>query len=152
MKLLGGLIFFSLVWGSVSFALPPVSDGLLYVKSRHSVADTVTRAREMMQYHQLRVFGVINHADEAEKIGGKLLPTQLLIFGSPQIGTQMMQTNRLSGIDLPMKLLVWEDDKGVVWISYNQAEYLVRRHQGISQETGKKMADLLRDIAESVAR
>ena len=70
----------------------------------------------------------INHAEGAQKVGKSLRPTELVIFGNPKIGTPLMQCNRSVGIDLPLKALIWEDNKGTVWYSYNDASYLSQRH------------------------
>lgn len=130
----------------------PVSDGMHHVKSRHNIADTVERAKRMLEHQGLRVFGVIDHADNARKAGLELPPTQLLVFGNPEGGTPLMRANRLIGIDLPLKLLVWEDAAGVVWISYNDAAFLQKRHRldGQKQAFGN-MARLLKDLGRASA-
>ncbi len=130
----------------------PVSDGLHHVKSRHNIADTVERAKRMLEHQGFRVFGVIDHADNASKAGLELPPTQLLVFGNPASGTPLMQANRLIAIDLPLKLLVWEDADGVVWISYNDAAFLQKRHHlgGHKQPFGN-MARLLKDLGRASA-
>lgn len=130
----------------------PVSDGMHHVKSRHNIADTVERAKRMLEHQGLRVFGVIDHADNARKAGLELPPTQLLVFGNPEGGTPLMHANRLIGIDLPLKLLVWEDAAGVVWISYNDAAFLQKRHRldGRKQAFGN-MARLLKDLGRASA-
>jgi len=130
----------------------PVSDGMHHVKSRHNIADTVERAKRMLEHQRFRVFGVIDHADNARKAGLELPPTQLLVFGNPEGGTPLMRANRLIGIDLPLKLLVWEDAAGVVWISYTDAAFLQKRHRldGEKQAFGN-MARLLEDLGRAAA-
>lgn len=130
----------------------PVSDGMHHVKSRHNIADTIERAKRMLEHQGLRVFGVIDHADNARKAGLELPPTKLLVFGNPEGGTPLMRANRLIGIDLPLKLLVWEDAAGVVWISYNDAAFLQKRHRldGQKQAFGN-MARLLKDLGRASA-
>lgn len=130
----------------------PVSGGMHHVKSRHNIADTVERAKRMLEHQGFRVFGVIDHADNARKAGLELPPTQLLVFGNPEGGTPLMHANRLIGIDLPLKLLVWEDAAGVVWISYNDAAFLQKRHRldGQKQAFGN-MARLLKDLGRASA-
>jgi uncharacterized protein (DUF302 family) len=74
------------------------------------------------------VFALIDHSGEAAKAGMTMRPTKLLIFGNPQAGTPLMLAAPRSAIDLPLKLLVWEDGQGRVWISYNSLSYLGERH------------------------
>ncbi|MDD9886894.1 MAG: DUF302 domain-containing protein, partial [Gammaproteobacteria bacterium] len=130
----------------------PVSDGMHHVKSRHNIADTVERAKRMLEHQGLRVFGVIDHADNARKAGLELPPTQLLVFGNPEAGTPLMRANRLIGMDLPLKLLVWEDAAGVVWISYNDAAFLQKRHHLDGEKPAfNNMARLLKDLGRAAA-
>jgi uncharacterized protein (DUF302 family) len=74
------------------------------------------------------LFALVDHSGEAEKAGMKMRPTKLLIFGNPKAGTPLMLAAPSSAIDLPLKILVWEDDQGKVWLSYNSPEYLQKRH------------------------
>ena len=124
-----------------------------HVKSRHAVEITVERAKRMLEHHGFRVFGVIDHADNAKQAGLELPPTQLLVFGNPKGGTPLMRANRLIGVDLPMKLLVWEDGNGSVWISYNEAAYLQKRHH--LDDRAKQFAQiarLLEDVSRATAK
>ncbi len=93
---------------------------------------TVREAIRMVQTDHAKgisVFAVIDHSGEAEKVGMKMRPTKLVIFGSPRAGTPVMLAAPSVAIDLPLKLLVWEDAGGKTWISYNDPEYLRDRHQ-----------------------
>jgi uncharacterized protein (DUF302 family) len=74
------------------------------------------------------LFALVDHSGEAAKAGIKMRPTKLLIFGSPKAGTPVMLATASSAIDLPLKILVWEDGRGKVWVSYNSSEYLRERH------------------------
>ncbi len=136
-----------------SLKAAPESDGVLHVESRHSVEDTVERARRMIERQGLRVFGIIDHQDAAKKVGETLPPTRVLVFGNPKLGTQIMRNNRMIGLDLPLKLLVWEDANRVVWISYHRADELAARH-GFEAEDKRfaRIATVLRDLAKSAAR
>ena len=129
-----------------------VSDGVLYIKSQHSVADTIVRAKHQLAYHQLRVFGNVDYQKEAKKVGRKVPPTQLLLFGKIPLAVELMKANPLVGLDLPLKLLVWEDGNGSVWISYNQAEYLAGRHRGMTTELTQQIKKLMRQVAETAAK
>src|SRR5271163_4869726 len=104
------------------------ASGLLQVASRHSVDETVTRLKSVLAERGLRVFALVDHSGEAEKVGMKMRPTKLLIFGSPKGGTPLMVAAPSVAIDLPLKLLVAEDAGGKVWITYNSPEYLRDRH------------------------
>ena len=107
--------------------------GVVDTPSNHSVDETVGKLRTILQAKGVTLFALIDHSGEAERVGMKMLPTKLLIFGSPKSGTPIMLAAPSSAIDLPLKILVWEDEGGKVWISYNSLEYLQQRH-GLPQE------------------
>lgn len=117
----------------------PSNQGIVDVLSHHTVDATVERLRAILQAKAVTLFAVVDHSGEAEKVGFKMNPTKLLIFGSPQAGTPLMLAAPSVAIDLPLKILVWEDSQGRVWISYNSPEYLIVRH-GLPP-------DLLKNIA-----
>jgi uncharacterized protein (DUF302 family) len=102
--------------------------GLVLVRSRHSVGVTVQRLEAAFVGKGMQVFAVIDHSGEAEKVGLKMRPTKVLIFGSPKGGTPLMVAAPSLAIDLPMKALVAEDTEGEVWVTYNSPEYLQERH------------------------
>jgi len=104
------------------------NNGLVHQASNHSVDDTVSRLQKMIAGKGVTLFALVDHSGEAEKAGLKMPPTRLLIFGSPKAGTPLMIAAPSIAIDLPLKLLVWEDEAGKVWITYNSAEYLRDRH------------------------
>jgi uncharacterized protein (DUF302 family) len=104
-------------------------NGIVDVSSNHSVDETVERLKNILQIKGVTLFALIDHSGEAEKVGMKMRPTKLLIFGSPQAGTPLMLAAPRTAIDLPLKMLVWEDDPGKVWLSYNSPEYLQQRHE-----------------------
>jgi len=103
-------------------------NGLVKVASRYSVEETVRRLESSFVDKGLRVFAAIDHSGEAEKVGLKMKPTKLLIFGSPKSGTPLMVVAPSLAIDLPLKALVAEDAEGSVWVTYNDPEYLKERH------------------------
>jgi len=130
----------------VSIALPaaavnPVKrkNGIVDVPSNHSVDETVERVKSILQSKGITLFALIDHSGEAEKVGMKMPPTKLLIFGNPKGGTPLMLAAPSIAIDLPLKILVWQDAQGKVWLSYNSPEYLKERH-GLP-------SDLLKNIA-----
>lgn len=102
--------------------------GLVELESRHSVGDTVTRLLDALQDKGVKVFAVIDHSAEAEKVRLKMPPTKLVIFGSPKAGTPLMLAAPTIAIDLPLKILVREDSDAKVWVSYNEPAYLRERH------------------------
>ena len=112
---------------------PADNKGIMNTPSNHSVEQTVDRLKSILQSKGITLFALIDHSGEAEKAGMKMPSTKLLIFGSPKAGTPLMLATPSIAIDLPLKILVWEDDKGKVWISYNSSEYLRKRH-GFPQE------------------
>ncbi len=109
------------------------NSGIINQPSRHSVDETVERFKAILQAKGITLFALIDHSGEAEKAGLKMPPTKLLIFGNPKAGTPVMQAVPASAIDLPLKALIWEDERRNVWVSYNDPAYLQKRH-GIPQE------------------
>src|SRR5262249_17406127 len=102
--------------------------GIIDKPSNHSVNETVDKLKNVLRSKGVTLFALIDHSGEAEKVGMKMLPTKLLIFGNPKAGTPLMLAAPTSAIDLPLKILVWEDVQSKVWISYNSTEYLKERH------------------------
>jgi uncharacterized protein (DUF302 family) len=103
-------------------------NGIVDVPSNHSVDETVQKVKNILQSKGITLFALVDHSGEAEKVGMKMRPTKLLIFGSPKAGTPLMLAAPSIAIDLPLKILVWEDANGKVWLSYNSPEYLAERH------------------------
>jgi len=116
-----------------------VSNGIVDKPSNHSVDQAVARLKNILQSKGVTLFAVIDHSGEAEKVGMKMPPTKLLIFGNPKAGTPLMLAAPCSAIDLPLKILIWEDVQGRVWVTYNSPGYLQERH--------RLPAELLRNIA-----
>jgi uncharacterized protein (DUF302 family) len=102
--------------------------GLVRIASRYSVEETVQRLQSTFAAKGLQMFALIDHSGEAAKVGLKMLPTNVLIFGSPKGGTPLMVASPSLAIDLPMKALVAEDENGKVWLTYNSPDYLKERH------------------------
>ena len=114
-------------------------EGIVKIASHHSVDETVNKLKTILQSKGVTLFALVDHSGEAEKVGLKMPSTKLLIFGNPKGGTPLMLAAPSAAIDLPLKILVTEDSRGQVWISYNSPEYLKERH-GLPQ-------DLLQNIA-----
>lgn len=113
--------------------------GLIDTPSHHSVDQTVERLEQLLQSRSITLFAVIDHSGEAAKAGMAMRPTKLLIFGSPRAGTPLMIAAPTIAIDLPLKVLVWEDAQGKVWLSYNDPDYLRERHD-VPQELLRSLA------------
>jgi uncharacterized protein (DUF302 family) len=125
-------------------------DGLNSVKSSHDVKATADRLENILEQKGMTVFIRINHAAAARKIGKKLRPTELVVFGNPKVGTPLVQCNQRVAIDLPQKALIWLDDKGQVWLSYNDPNYLAQRHGlGDCAEVIKKVEKALDNFAKA---
>ncbi len=115
-------------------SMAPIADnGIINKASSHSVDETVEKLKGILQTKGVTLFALVDHSGEAEKAGLKMRPTKLLIFGNPKGGTPVMVAAPSAAIDLPLKILVWEDAGGKVWASYNSPAYLQQRH-GIPQE------------------
>jgi len=129
------------------------ADGLISVKSAHDVKITMDRLENTVREKGMTVFIRINHAAGAQKGGQKLRPTELLIFGNPKVGAPLMQCSQSVAIDLPQKALIWEDEQGQVWLSYNDPKYLAMRH-GITgcDEVINKINNALSNFANAAAK
>jgi uncharacterized protein (DUF302 family) len=103
-------------------------NGIVTIPSNHSVDDTVSKLKGILQSKGITLFALIDHSGEAAKVGMKMPNTKLLIFGNPNGGTPLMLASPSIAIDLPLKILVAEDAQGKVWVSYNNPEYLKDRH------------------------
>jgi uncharacterized protein (DUF302 family) len=123
----------------LSFAANAADNGIVSKPSSYSVPETVDRLEIVVRAKGLTVFARIDHSGEAEKVGLKMRPTQLLIFGNPKTGTALMNSSPSIAIDLPLKALAWEDQSGKVWLSYNSPSYLKQRHD-IKEELVKNIA------------
>ena len=117
--------------------------GMIDVASPYPVPETLSRLESILKERGVTVFARVDHSGEAEKAGLKMRPTQLLVFGSPKGGTPVMVAAPSAAIDLPLKALAWEDERGRVWLSYNAPEYLQQRHD--------IPADLLKNLAGASA-
>ena len=115
------------------------NNGIESKPSKHSVDQTVEALNNILKSKGVAMFALIDHSGEAEKVGLKMRPTKLVIFGSPKTGTPLMLASPSSAIDLPLKILVWEDGQGKVWLSYNSPEYLRKRHE-LPQELMRNIA------------
>lgn len=113
--------------------------GIVDVPSNHSVDQTMEKLKGILESKSVTIFALIDHSGEAERVGLKMPPTKLLIFGSPKAGTPVTQAAPSIAIDFPLKILIWEDGQRKVWVSYDSLEYLQERH-GVPDELLKNIA------------
>jgi uncharacterized protein (DUF302 family) len=114
-------------------------DGVVHRRSPHSVAETVERLTEAIRGAGAKLFAVVDHRGEAEQAGLALRQTKLLIFGNPTAGTPAMVEAPTAALDLPLKILVWGDDAGAVWMTYLSGEWIAHRHH-ISPDHAKALS------------
>jgi uncharacterized protein (DUF302 family) len=129
MKTLYGIFAFVVSMTLTGVCTAQSAEGLIAVKSTANTKDTMNKVEDIVKQRQLKVFARVDHAAGAQSIGKTLRPTELIIFGSPQGGTPLMECAQSVGIDLPLKMLVWEDATGQTWVGYNDPAYLAKRHQ-----------------------
>jgi len=115
------------------------ADGVIRIKSMHSVTATVDNLESALKSKGMTIFKRVSHSAGAAKVGLELRPTELMIFGNPKVGTPLMQCQQLAALDLPQKALVYEDEDGQVWFAYNDPEYIANRHNitGCDDVVGK---------------
>jgi uncharacterized protein (DUF302 family) len=128
-----------------------MAEGLVTRSSRHGPKETMDRLEAEVKAKGLRVFARIDHAAGATEAGLSLRPTEVLIFGNAKAGTPLMQAVQTTGIDLPLKALVWQDASGTTWLSYNDPAWLARRHDAGSDvvESVTGMSAALGAVAEA---
>jgi uncharacterized protein (DUF302 family) len=120
--------------------------GLITIESEYSVEETMDWVESLAKTKGLTIFARIDHAYNASKKQLQLRPTELIIFGNPEAGTVLMQDNQIAGIDFPVKILAWEDEKGKVWLTYNDTAWIAERHN-----LSAKSKSVLKTIEEGMA-
>jgi len=128
-----------------SFSLQ-AGDAYIVQKSPYSVDETLNRLEAVLKKKGITVFARVDHKAGADKVGQVMLPTQLLIFGNPKMGTPLMNENHLMGLDLPMKALAWKDDSSQVWLGYLNPDELQQRHNIKNQKIINKMKQALNGL------
>jgi uncharacterized protein (DUF302 family) len=122
------------------------AQGLRVLPSRHSAVETLERLEAVIARQGMAVFARIDHGASAEKVGQELRPTVVVFFGNPRAGTPAMRATPTLAIDLPLRMLIWQDEKGT-WLAYNEPGWLFRRHGIIDDGTADVMNDVLISIA-----
>lgn len=123
------VLFLSILVLLSSSVFADSSDGIITVKSVHDVNTTVDNLEKALESKGMKVFAVIDHSAGAKSVGIDLKPTELVVFGNPKVGSPLMVCEQSVAIDLPQKALIYEDESGEVWLSYNDPMYLKQRHQ-----------------------
>lgn len=124
-------------------------NGLVNIESPFDVSTTAERFEKILKSNGMTVFKRIEHSKGAEQVGQELRPTILIIFGNPKVGTPLMNCEQSVAIDLPQKALIWEDEEGQVWLSYNDPSYLAKRHKIKNcDQILNKMEQALENFAE----
>lgn len=124
--------------------------GMVHISTRHSVEEALGKLQTILKTKGVPIFALVDHSGEAAKAGMEMHPTKLLIFGNPKGGTPLMLAAPTIAIDLPLKILIWEDDQGKIWVTYNTVDYLTERHQlpaDLAQNIGF-LANLAATVAE----
>jgi len=127
-------------------------EGLKTIRSHFAPGETINRIEAEIKARGMNVFGRIDHAASAAEAGLTLRPTEVILFGNPRSGTPLMQANQTIGIDLPLKVLVWQDAAGETWVSYNEPDWLAKRHGvGGAERVIAAMEQILSVIASEAA-
>ncbi len=142
------ILMMFLLFSFVSFSF--AENGMVTLKSPYSARITIDRLEKILMDKGMTVFTRIAHNKGALKVGLELRPTILLVFGNPKVGTPVMLCQQKAAIDFPQKALAWEDSAGNVWLSYNDPQYLVERHEIEGcEESIKKIKGALRKFASA---
>lgn len=121
--------------------------------SVHTAAETVARLKSLLTKKGIEVFADVNHSTAARHVGMDLRPTQVVIFGNPRAGTPLMQVQQTMGLDLPLRILIWEDESGKVWLTYRRVETLAQRHRVVGQDAAIQALDAgLAALAQEAGR
>ena len=131
--------------GAVSVSAS-AADAFIQKTSKYGVSETLDRLESVLKEKGITIFARVDHAAGAKKVGLQMTDTQLLIFGNPEMGTPLMNEQRLVGLDLPMKVLAWKDASGQTWIAYTSPDALKSRHQLKNEKIINKMKNALNGI------
>ncbi len=128
-------------------------ESMIRMESPHSVKETADKFVAVVKEKGFNVFARINHQGNAEKVGMNLKPTELIVFGNPKAGTPLIQCAQEVAIDLPQKVLVYEDLSGKTWLVYNNPDYLKQRHNMVGcDEMLEKVATALENLASAAVK
>ena len=140
-------LIFTILFSTQSSATT-TADGMTHVKSANSVSTTLDKLEAVLKKKGMTIFKRVPHSKAAAKVGIEIRETELLIFGNPKIGTQLMQCQQSAAIDLPMKALAYKDASGTVWLAYNDPQYLANRHHAKDCKIIGKMTKALANFSK----
>lgn len=151
MRLLTAALLLALaIFAAPTFAAtgssPLKAEGVVTVKSKFSVIHTVDRLKTILTKKGMTIFAEVNHAKGAKSVGIDIPPTQLIIFGNPKVGAPLVSCSRSIAIDLPQKMLIWQDRAKQVWLSYNDPVYIADRHS-VSRDCRKSLGKIAGALA-----
>jgi uncharacterized protein (DUF302 family) len=129
-------------------AQPRAGEGIITKASSRPVGETLARLQGLLKAKNLTVFAIVDHSGEAERVGQHMPDTKLVIFGSPAAGTPVMLASPLSALDLPLKILIQEDERGTASVSHNAPAYLGARHHLTDELTARLAA--VGDIVDAI--
>jgi len=125
--------------------------GVVVKASKYSVKETIDRLQTILQQRGATIYSRINQQAEIEKAGGKLSPLEFIMFGNPKIGGAIMAENKLAALDLPLKVIAWEDEQNKVWIAYNEASYIEERYSlAPNKNPGLNLERLVNEVAGAI--
>jgi uncharacterized protein (DUF302 family) len=123
---------------------------LVALPSAYGATETAERLKSLLSQKKIQVFADIDHAAGAQKVGLFLRPTRVLIFGNPNAGTPLMQSRQTIGLDLPLRVLVWEDESRKAWLTYHRLESLAHRYKIVDHDAAvKALGDGLSSLAHA---
>jgi uncharacterized protein (DUF302 family) len=146
-------LLFALISLPLLEAMATAAEGLITIQSHYGPQQTMQRLEAAVKAKGFTVFAHIDHSAQAARADLRLPPTDLLIFGNPKGGTPLMRANQTIGIDLPLKALVWQDEKGATWLSYNDPEWIAQRHGGApgAEDAVRAISAALKALAANAA-
>jgi len=143
-------LFIAMLSGTHAFA--ELADGMTRVKSASSVSVTLDKLEAVLKKKGMTIFTRVPHSKAGAKVGLEIRETELLIFGNPKIGTQLMQCQQTAAIDLPMKALAYKDESGQVWLAYNDPQYLADRHHAKDCKVVARMTKALANFSKAATQ
>ncbi|MDA0241488.1 MAG: DUF302 domain-containing protein [Proteobacteria bacterium] len=146
-------VLISLSLAPASLAQNVAGKDMIVQQSAHDVTKTIDRLSAILKEKGITVVTRVDHAAAAKRIGATMLPSQVLVFGNPKLGTPLMQSDPTIGIDLPLKALAWQDADGKVWLAYNDPAFLAKRH-GITDRAKAfmTMSTVLKGVTAAAAK
>ena len=136
----------------LALSLSLFANGIIVKESANSVDKTVQKIKKIVIKKGLRIFAVINHQKNAKNIGMKMRKAKLLIFGNPKMGTRLMHQDILTGLDLPMKILVYRDKDKKAKVAYRNGSWLKKEHPLLSNKLVSKIDNVLDKITNKAIK